>query len=232
MRLDKFLVKCNIGSRSEVKTYIKKGLIRIGNETASKADLNIDENKDEIYYRGERIKYKEFTYIIMNKPSGVVTARTDNLDKTVMDLITPLPAKDLSPVGRLDKDTTGLLIITNDGELNHRLLSPKKHVDKTYFVKPDHTLSDEDIRRLCEGLDIGDDKPTLPAKAVLNEDGSLLLTIHEGRFHQVKRMLEAVDNRVMSLKRVSFGGLMLPEDLKEGDWRELTEDEIQKIILR
>ncbi len=232
MRLDKFLVKCNIGSRSDVKAYIKKGLIWIGDIVASKADADIDENNDEVYYRGERLKYKEFTYIILNKPSGVVTARTDNIDKTVMDLIDPLPAKDLSPVGRLDKDTTGLLIITNDGDLSHRMLSPKKHVDKTYLVKPEHSLSDDDIRRLCEGVDIGDDKPTLPANAVLKSDGLLLLTIHEGRFHQVKRMLEAVDNRVISLKRVSFGGLALPEDLKEGDWRELTEDEIQKIILR
>ena len=232
MRLDKFLVKCNIGSRSEVKTYIKKGLIKIGDATASKADTDIDEINDEIYFRGERLKYKEFIYIILNKPSGVVTARTDNLDKTVMDLINPLPAKDLSPVGRLDKDTTGLLLITNDGDLSHRLLSPKKHVDKTYLVKPDHPLSEDDIKNLCDGVDIGDDKPTLPAKAVLNDEGLLLLTIHEGRFHQVKRMLEAVGNKVITLKRLSFGGLELPKDLKEGDWRELTEDEIQKIILR
>lgn len=232
MRLDKFLVKCNIGSRTEVKAFIKKGFIRIGNEIAKKPETDIDENKDEIFFKGAKLIFKEFVYIILNKPADVVTATTDNHDKTVMDLINPFPAKDLSPVGRLDKDTTGLLLITNNGELAHNLLSPKKHVDKTYLVKPDHELSDDDLKKLREGVDIGDDKPTMPAKLSLNDDGTLLLTIHEGRFHQVKRMLEAVGNKVIELKRVSFGGLTLPDDLKEGDWRELTEDEIQKIILR
>jgi 16S rRNA pseudouridine516 synthase len=232
MRLDKFLVKCNIGSRTEVKTYIKKGFVKIGEETAKKPETDIDEINDEVFFKGEKLMFKEFFYIILNKPADVVTATTDNHDKTVMDLINPLPAKDLSPVGRLDKDTTGLLLITNNGELSHNLLSPKKHVDKTYLVKPDHELSKEDLKSLESGVDIGDNKPTLPAKVTLNDDGTLLLTIHEGRFHQVKRMLEAVGNRVIALKRVSFGGLYLPDDLKEGDWRELTEDEIQKIILR
>ncbi len=232
MRLEKFLVKCNIGSRTEVKTYIKKGFVKIGEETAIKPETDIDEINDEVFFKGEKLCYKEFVYIILNKPADVVTATTDNHDKTVMDLINPLPKKDLSPVGRLDKDTTGLLLITNNGELSHNLLSPKKHVDKTYLVKPDHEISKEDLKSLENGVDIGDNKPTLPAKVTLNDDGTLLLTIHEGRFHQVKRMLEAVGNKVIALKRVSFGGLYLPDDLKEGDWRELTEDEIQKIILR
>ena len=232
MRLDKYLVKCNIGSRSEVKTYIKKGFVKIGDETAKKPETDIDEINDQVFFKGEKLRFKEFVYIILNKPADVVTATTDNHDKTVMDLINPLPAKDLSPVGRLDKDTTGLLLITNNGELAHNLLSPQKHVDKTYLIKPDHALSEEDLKSFENGVDIGDDKPTLPATVSLNDDGTLLLTIHEGRFHQVKRMLEAVGNKVIELKRVSFGGLSLPDDLKEGDWRELTEDEIQKIILR
>lgn len=228
MRLDKYLVKCNIGSRSEVKEYIKKGLVRVGGVPAKKPDINVDENKDEVFFKGDKLVYKEFVYIILNKPAGVVTATTDDRDKTVLDLIDTLPAKDLSPVGRLDKDTTGLLLITNNGELAHNLLSPRKHVDKTYLVRPGHKLTEDDIKKLCEGVDIGDKEPTLPAKAILKDDGDLLLTIHEGRFHQVKRMLEAVDNKVIALKRISFGPLELPADLKEGEWRELTEDELKR----
>ena len=169
---------------------------------------------------------------MINKPDGVVAATRDKNLPTVMDLIKPLPVKDMSPVGRLDRDTTGLLLITNDGELSHRLLSPKYHVDKTYLVTCEHSLSENDINRLCEGVDIGDDEPTLPARVKTSNGTDIFLTIHEGRFHQVKRMLEAVDNKVTKLKRVSFGPLDLPGDLKEGEWRELTEDEIQKIIFK
>ena len=232
MRLDRFLCELNIGTRSQVKELIKKGNVSVNGVIITKSDTNINETSDEVLFKGEKLRYREYVYIMINKPDGVVTATRDKNLPTVMDLIKPLPVKDMSPVGRLDRDTTGLLLITNDGELSHRLLSPKYHVDKTYLVTCEHSLTENDINRLCEGVDIGDDEPTLPARVKTSNGTDILLTIHEGRFHQVKRMLEAVDNKVTKLKRVSFGPLDLPGDLKEGEWRELTEDEIQKIIFK
>ena len=230
MRIDKFLSNNNLGTRSQVKEYLKSGVVTVNGEIVKKADFSIDENRDEICFKGKKIEYKKYIYIILNKPGEIVTATRDKKQETVMDLIKPLPAKDLFPVGRLDKDTTGLLLITNDGALSHRLLSPKYHVDKTYLVGTLHSLSKSDLEALEAGVDIGDEEITLPAKTELIDEKSLLLTIHEGRYHQVKRMLEAVGNEVVTLKRVSFGDLALPEDLEEGKWRELTEDELQKII--
>ena len=232
MRLDRFLCELNIGTRSQVKELIKKGNVSVNGVIITKSDTNINETSDEVLFKGEKLRYREYVYIMINKPDGVVTATRDKNLPTVMDLIKPLPVKDMSPVGRLDRDTTGLLLITNDGELSHRLLSPKYHVDKTYLVTCEHSLSENDINRLCEGVDIGDDEPTLPARVKTSSGTDIFLTIHEGRFHQVKRMLEAVENKVTKLKRVSFGPLDLPGDLKEGEWRELTEDEIQKIIFK
>ncbi len=230
MRIDKFLSNNNLGTRSQVKEYLKSGVVTVNGEIVKKADYSIDENRDEICFKGKKIEYKKYIYIILNKPGSLVTATRDKKQETVMDLIKPLPAKDLFPVGRLDKDTTGLLLITNDGALSHRLLSPKYHVDKTYLVGTLHPLSKSDLEALEAGVDIGDEEITLPAKTELIDEKSLLLTIHEGRYHQVKRMLEAVGNEVVTLKRVSFGDLALPKDLEEGKWRELTEDELQKII--
>lgn len=232
MRLDRFLCELNIGTRSQVKELIKKGNVSVNGVLITKSDTNINETSDEVLFKGENLRYRKYAYIMINKPDGVVTATRDKNLPTVMDLIKPLPVKDMSPVGRLDRDTTGLLLITNDGELSHRLLSPKYHVDKTYLVTCEHSLSEDDINRLCEGVDIGDDEPTLPARVKTSNGTDIFLTIHEGRFHQVKRMLEAVENKVTKLKRVSFGPLDLPGDLKEGEWRELTEDEIQKIIFK
>ena len=232
MRLDKYLCDCNIGSRSQVKDYVKKGLVTINGVTVKKADIAVNEATDNIQFKGSAVVYRKYVYILLNKPAGVITATEDKHTTTVMDLIKPLPVKDMFPVGRLDKDTTGLLLITNDGDLGHRLLSPKYHVDKTYIVTPARPLTQDDISKLCEGVDIGDDKPTLPAKAHLEADGRLVLTIHEGRFHQVKRMLEAVDNEVIELHRASFGPLNLENGPKEGKWRELTEDEIFEINKR
>ncbi len=232
MRLDRYLCECNIGTRSRVRDYIKSGAVTVNGTVVKKNDTAVDENTDVICFKGEEIRYRGLVYILLNKPAGVVTATRDKSIPTVMDLIKPLPAKDMFPVGRLDRDTTGFLLITNDGDLAHKLLSPKYHVDKSYKVGTAVPVSDDDLKRLCEGVDIGDDIPTLPAKAEKHGDGSLILTIHEGRYHQVKRMLEAVGNKVISLKRISFGGLPLPDELKEGEWRELTEDELKKIIFR
>ena len=166
---------------------------------------------------------------MLHKPAGVVTATKDNHDKTVLDLLVGVNTKDLSPAGRLDKDTEGLLLITNDGELIHNLLSPKKHVDKTYYLKARETLTSEDIDALENGVDIGEDALTLPAKAELLSEKELLLTIHEGKFHQVKRMLQAVNNEVLYLKRMSFGSLILDEKLAPGEFRALKEQEIKEL---
>jgi 16S rRNA pseudouridine516 synthase len=179
---------------------------------------------------GTRLSYQSFYYYMLYKPSGVVTATKDNHDKTVMDLLSDVSGKDLFPVGRLDKDTEGLLLITNDGELSHRLLLPKRHVAKTYYVECRGQITDEDIQKLEKGVDIGDDKPTLPAKVELltQNDGSytMKLTITEGRFHQVKRMVQAVGGEVAYLKRLSMGTLLLDENLQKGQYRSLTEQEI------
>ncbi len=229
MRLDKFLCENHIGTRSQVKDAIRKGLVTINGTIAKKPEEKVDENKDIVTFRGQELQYQKFVYYMLNKPEGVVSATNDNTAKTVLELLPMKDRKDLFPVGRLDKDTTGLLLLTNDGALAHDLLSPKKHVDKTYLVRVENPLSEEDIHRLEEGLDIGDDKPTAPARAELAENGELLLTIHEGRFHQVKRMLQAVNNSVCALERVSFGPLSLDSSLARGDYRTLTEEEIQAL---
>ena len=230
MRLDKFLCDCNIGTRSQVKTYIRQGLVTVNGSPAVSTDLKVEES-DNITFRGKRLEPRGFVYYMLNKPQGVVSATRDNTAQTVIELLEgcALPRNGVFPVGRLDKDTEGLLILTDDGELAHRLLSPKKHVDKTYLVTAEHPLSPEDIVRLEQGVDIGEDHLTLPAKIKLETDTKFMLTIHEGKFHQVKRMLQAVDNRVLALKRTAFGGVALDETLKPGEYRELTKQEVEKL---
>lgn len=226
MRLDKFLCEMNIGTRSQVKTYVRQGMVTVNGIVAQKADDKINENTDCIIFRGEELHYSRFQYFMLNKPQDVVSATRDNHDKTVMELLPEDARKDLAPVGRLDKDTEGLLLITNDGELSHRLLSPKKHVDKVYLVQLAEALSKENILKLEQGVDIGEEKLTLPAKVEVLKEREILLTIHEGKFHQVKRMLQAVDNEVVFLKRICFGSLSLDETLVPGECRELTTQEV------
>lgn len=227
MRLDRFLCEMNIGTRSQVKEAIKRGDVAVNAYVVKVPEMKIDERKDRVSFRGKDLLFEKHVYYMLNKPAGVVSATKDNTADTVLSLLGPQTAKDLFPVGRLDKDTEGLLIITNDGELAHRLLSPKKHVEKTYLVKTAAPVSALDVSRLEAGVDIGDEKPTAPAKAEILSDGEILLTIHEGRFHQVKRMLRAVDNEVLFLKRIRFGGLSLDESLKPGDNRKLTDQEVK-----
>lgn len=227
IRLDKFLCDLGVGTRSEVKTLIKKGRVTVDQATANKADLKIDEENAKVCLDGCLLTWAGTVYYILHKPSGVVTATRDPKEKTVLDLMTDAPGTGLFPVGRLDKDTEGLLLVTNDGNLAHRLLSPKKHVDKTYLVLTKAPVTDQMCRQLEQGVDIGDDRPTLPAIAVPLPDRAdgLFLTIQEGRFHQVKRMLLAVGNEVVYLKRISMGPLKLDETLLRGSWRALTEQE-------
>ncbi len=241
MRLDKFLSEQNIGTRKQIKEYVKNGRCSVNGTPASKADMHIDENSDEIAFDGIVLGYSKYHYYLLNKPVGVVSATRDGRNETVLDLLSGENVKGLSPCGRLDIDTEGLLLITDDGDLIHRLLSPKKHVNKVYEVHIRQALLPADIERLEKGVNIGDKKDdgsidyTLPAKVELfddkDEDGYpvIFLTIHEGRFHQVKRMLEAVGNEVMFLRRISMGSLVLDDELGVGEYRALTEDEINEL---
>lgn len=230
MRLDKYLADLQMGTRSQVKDFIKKGMITVNGETITKADFKINENSDCITCKGKMLTYQKYRYFLLHKPAGVITATKDNHDKTVMDLLPKEFADDFFPVGRLDKDTEGFLLITNDGELSHKLLSPKKHVAKTYYVECSGTITPEKRLNLEQGVDIGDEKPTLPAKVEIiktEEDYYVIeLTITEGRFHQVKRMIQAIGGEVTYLKRLSMGGLSLGNSLAKGDYRELTSEEI------
>lgn len=225
MRLDKYLVECGIGSRKEVKKIIDNKLVSVNDKIISSSKENVDEENDIVKYRDEIIKYKKFRYYILNKKRGYITAVDDPRDKTVMDLLPEwVIKKDLAPVGRLDKDTEGLLLLTNDGQLNHRLLSPKSHVDKTYYAELEKNISEDDLEKLRNGVDIGG-YITMPALAEKIEDKKIHLTIKEGKFHQVKKMLEAVENKVVYLKRISFGNLKL-NDMELGEVREVNLEDI------
>lgn len=233
MRLDKLIADMQSVTRSEAKEHIKRGNITVNGEVIKKPEYKVNEFEDEICFMGNALCFQQFAYYMLNKPVGVVTAAKDNHDRTVMDLMRDAAGKKLFPAGRLDKDTEGLLLITNDGALSHRLLSPKRHVEKTYYVECNGKLIPDDILRLEQGVDIGDDKLTLPAKVnhVQRLDGtySLELSITEGRFHQVKRMMHAVGGNVTYLKRISFGGLVLDETLGAGAWRALRQEEIEQL---
>lgn len=229
MRLDKFLCDTAGLTRTEAKNAVKKGQIAVNGQVQKAADFKVKENTDTVTFQGKSLSYAAFHYYMLHKPAGVITATEDKKESTVMDILREEKVKNLFPVGRLDKDTEGLLLITDDGELAHNLLSPKKHVDKEYLVKVRDSISEEDCRKLSEGVDIGDEKPTAPAKVERVAEKEILLTIREGRFHQVKRMLQAVGNEVLYLKRLSMGRLRLPEDLEKGAYRPLSEEEIYKI---
>ena len=229
IRLDKLLADAGAGTRSEVKEYIRRGRVMVNGQICRKPEQKVQEESDRILLDGQSVDYARYRYYLLHKPQGVITATEDTREKTVLDLLTGVNIANISPIGRLDKDTEGLLLLTNDGELAHRLLSPRRHVDKCYLVRTGKPLSLADLHALEGGVDIGDERPTLPARARLNEAGELLLTIQEGRYHQVKRMLQAVDNKVLYLKRLSFGSLTLPADLKAGEFRALTAEEQENL---
>jgi len=233
MRLDKFLTELQEGTRSQVKDMIRAGRVCVNQVQVKSPDYRVHENTDCVTLDGRKLTYQRYYYYLLNKPAGVVTATRDAHDKTVLDLLSGAAGRNLSPVGRLDKDTEGLLLITNDGALAHRLLSPKKHVPKTYYVRCRGTIDDEGVEQLKQGVDIGDDTPTLPAEVELltveTDAYSLKLTITEGRFHQVKRMVQAVGGEVVYLKRLTMGSLALDESLPLGAYRALTAEEIQEL---
>lgn len=224
-RLDKYLCDKNIGTRSQVKTLIQKGQVTVNDEVVKKPETKVSDN-DIVSCQGIVLSNEEFAYYMLHKPAGIITATEDKWQATVLDYFKEEPCKNLYPVGRLDKDTEGLLLITNDGELGHRLLSPKNHIPKTYYVKMEHGICDDDIKQLEEGVDIGEKHLTLPAQIDVIDELSVYITITEGKFHQIKRMFEAVNNKVMYLKRVSMGALELDNTLKKGEYRRLTAQEI------
>lgn len=237
MRLDKFLANSGIGTRKEVKIILKKGKIKVNEKIVKDAKMQVDEIKDDVKIEGEKITYKPFVYIMMNKPSGVISATEDGKHKTVIDLLCEKYKNyKVFPVGRLDIDTEGLLLLTNDGVLAHNLLSPKKHVDKKYYVELKEPLTIEKKKILENGIKLEENFVTKKAKIeIIDKDedievNSVFITISEGKFHQVKRMFKFVENEVLYLKRVKMGKLLLPEDLKLGEYRELSEEKMNLIL--
>ena len=238
MRLDKLLGHMGCGSRSEIKKWAKGGLIAVNGRVVKDSGLQVDSEHDEILLDGERIRYREHIYVMMHKPQGVISATEDLREQTVVDLL-PEDIRHFEPfpVGRLDKDTEGLLLLTNDGKLAHELLSPKKHVPKTYFSIVEGEVGDDDVEAFRDGVTLDDGYETQPAALTIlryeQEEHRIYshieLTITEGKFHQVKRMFEAVGKRVIYLKRLSMGTLMLDAALPLGQWRECSEDEIDQL---
>lgn len=235
MRLDKYLADMGEGTRQEVKKYIRRGSVTVNGELVRSPERKVDE-RDQVCLDGRKVSYAAEEYFMLNKPAGVVSATEDKRDRTVLDLIREKKRKDLFPVGRLDKDTEGLLLITNDGALSHRLLSPRHHVDKTYYVEVQGYVTEETRAAFQRGVNIGtEEEPlvTMPARLEILEAGQSLsrvrLTIREGKFHQVKRMFLSQGMEVSYLKRESMGSLRLDDSLAPGEYRPLTEHEIKRL---
>lgn len=249
LRLDKFLADVGVGTRSEVKKLLKQGLVAINGQTVRDSSIKVNQETDKVTFKGQELLYQEFRYYMLNKPAGCVSATKDGLSPTVIEFLKNEPTRDLFPVGRLDKDTEGLLLITNDGMLAHNLLSPKKHVDKTYIAYVNKPLDDEQLGLFKTGLDIGDETPTLPAeiyeaseqditknleKASISKDyisysAVYYVILKEGRYHQIKRMFEHFNSTVVYLKRLSMGNLKLDSQLLPGSYRPLTLEEISSL---
>lgn len=232
IRLDKFLSDMSVGTRSQVKALISKGKVKIDGKVVKDSSIKLNRETSTVEADGKILRYCTYEYYMLNKPSGVVSATEDKREKTVLDLIDGKVRKDLFPVGRLDKDTEGLLIITNDGELSHKLLSPKNHIDKTYYVETDIYIDEHMANLLENGVDIGEKKLTMKAEVTVlehdtaNNKNISYITIREGKFHQVKRMYKAVGANVTYLKRISMGKLELDSNLKTGEYRLLSDEEI------
>ncbi|OPJ55925.1 pseudouridine synthase [Alkalithermobacter paradoxus] len=230
-RLDKILSNLGYGSRTEIKKYCKYGIVTVNGEVIKNSSVHVDPQNDEIIFDGEKVNYRKYIYIMLNKPQGYISATYDDVEKTVIDIIDPeYKVFDPFPVGRLDKDTEGLLVLTNDGQLSHRVLSPKKHVPKVYYAKIDGLVTDEDVKAFKDGVTLDDGYKTMPSYLKIlrsDEISEIEVKIYEGKYHQVKRMFEAVDKKVIYLKRISMGNLKLDESLALGEYRELTEEEIK-----
>ncbi len=229
MRLDKMLASCGLGTRKEVKELIRKKHITVNGNIVTNDDYKVDENKDIILVDNQEINYQKYIYIMLHKPAGIVSATFDKKEKTVIDLVPEYSHFDLFPFGRLDKDTEGLLILSNDGKLAHDLLSNKKHVAKKYYVEIEGILKEEDIETFKKGITIDNNEKCLPAKLEIISNKTCFLTITEGKYHQVKRMFEKIGKPVKYLKRVEFSNLKLDDTLEKRKYRLLTEEEIEKL---
>ena len=236
MRLDKYLVACAVGSRTEVKNFLKAGRVMVNGKKEKSAKLQINEDTDEICFDGQKLDYEEFVYYMMNKPQGVISATEDPKHKTVLDLLDDLArSKEVFPVGRLDIDTHGLLLLTNDGKLAHALLSPKRHVDKTYLAQVKGIMTQEDVEKFAQGIPLKD-FTCQPARLELvtidteKNQSQIRVTIAEGKFHQVKRMVAYCGKEVVDLQRLTMGTLTLDENLKRGEWRRLTKEELEGLL--
>ena len=236
MRLDKYLVACAIGSRTEVKNFLKSGRVTVNGKKEKSAKLQINEDTEEICFDGQKLDYEEFVYYMMNKPQGVISATEDPKHKTVLDLMDDYArVKEVFPVGRLDIDTHGLLLLTNDGQLAHALLSPKRHVDKTYLAQVKGMMTNADVETFEKGIPLKD-FTCQPAKLELvsvdtEKSQSLVrVTIAEGKFHQVKRMVAYCGKEVVDLQRLTMGTLTLDEDLQRGEWRRLNKEELEGLL--
>ena len=228
MRLDRMLANSGVGSRKEVKSIIRRGIVEVNGDSIRKANHLVFPSSDIIEVDGRRIEYKENYYIMLNKPAGVVTATHDRFSETVIDILGhEFKSLDLFPIGRLDKDTEGLLILTTDGKLAHKLLSPKQLVPKTYFAIIDGVVDSSDIELFENGMPLAEDFTTIPAKLKIISPGKVHITIYEGKFHQIKRMFGYIGKKVVYLKRVQMGNLKLDENLLPGEARELTEHEVE-----
>lgn len=231
MRLDKLLAHMGYGTRKEVKQLLKSGAVMWNGEVIKSANQKVNPEEDSITVYGERVEYKEFLYLMMNKPADVISATWDKMDQTVIDLLIEEDRHfEPFPVGRLDKDTEGLLLLTNDGKLAHQLLTPKNNIAKTYMAKVKHPIDEEDVKRFAEGIQLEEfmTKPAVLERTV--DDLIIRVTITEGKFHQVKRMVHAIDNEVLHLQRVSMGSLKLDESLALGEYRELTDEELSSLL--
>lgn len=232
-RLDKILSSGGLGSRREIKEFLKKGLIKVNGTIEKDGSIHIDPQSDLIEVENNKFEYRENIYLMLNKPSGVISATEDSKYKTVLDLIDSRYLHyDLFPVGRLDIDTEGLILLTNDGKLGHRIISPKNHIPKKYFVKICGKITREDIAIFKEGVILEGEYKTLPSELIIlssGEESTVELIIFEGKFHQVKRMFQAIGKKVIYLKRLSIGNLQLDNKLELGQYRELTEDEIDNL---
>ena len=236
MRLDKFLVACAVGSRTEVKNLLKAGRVTVNGKKEKSAKLQIDEERDEIRFDGQVLEYEEFVYYMMNKPQGVISATEDSKHRTVLDLLDDIArTKEVFPVGRLDIDTHGLLLLTNDGQLAHALLSPKRHVDKTYLAHVEGIMTQEDVETFVKGIPLKD-FTCQPAKLEIvsvdsvKNQSLVRVTIAEGKFHQVKRMVAFCGKEVVDLQRLTMGTLALDENLERGEWRRLTKEELEELL--
>lgn len=229
MRLDKYLAFCGFGSRKEVKRLIKDKRVMVNQSTVQKEGFLLQEGQDSVSVDGNMVCYERNVYLMLNKPAGYLSANEDPRHPTVFDLVTEYAHRDLFCVGRLDMDTEGLLLLCDDGDLAHRLLSPKHHVAKRYEVGLAHALSDDDIKRLEQGIVLADGFQCMPANVIQTTNHTLVLEIFEGKFHQVKRMLLAVDNEVQHLRRIQMGSLHLDASLPLGEYRKLTDEEILQL---